>query len=527
MLALRDALKGSADVERITARVALRQVRPRELVALRDALARRDVPSLLPPSANLAGELPLFADIRAGFDMAPDCGELLANAILDEPAALVRDGGVIAHGFDAELDELRGIQTNCDAFLLDLETRERARTGIPNLRVQFNKVHGFYIEVTSSHTGKVPHDYRRRQTLKNAERFITPELKTFEDKALSAQERALAREKWLFEQVLDALQPHVPALTRFGRALAQLDVLCALAERAHTLGWCAPQFTQQPGIAITGGRHPVVQARLQETSGKPFIANDTQLGSKQRMQLITGPNMGGKSTYMRQVALIVLLASMGSWVPASSCQLGPIDAIHTRIGAADDLANAQSTFMVEMTEAAQILRTATAQSLVLMDEVGRGTSTFDGLALASGIASQLHDKTQCFCLFATHYFELTEFPAEHHRAVNWHVGAVESGADIVFLHELQAGPASKSYGVQVAKLAGMPAPVLRQAQHTLAQLQAHMDEAQPQVDLFAPPPEPEVQAAHPLEAALAAIDPDKLTPRDALDALYALKSLQK
>ncbi|WP_236904095.1 DNA mismatch repair protein MutS [Comamonas serinivorans] len=560
MLALRDALKGSADVERITARIALRQVRPRELVALREALARRDLPELLPGSPATAGAHAdpgqhgldparatlfeggdpgaagegggafLFADIRAGLSLAPDCGELLRRAIQDEPAALVRDGGVIAAGFDAELDELRGIQTNCDAFLLDLETRERARTGIPNLRVQFNKVHGFYIEVTSSHTSKVPDNYRRRQTLKNAERFITPELKAFEDKALSAQERALAREKWLFEQVLDALQPHVPALTRFGRALAQLDVLCALAERAHTLDWCAPQFVDQPCIAIMRGRHPVVEARLQETSGKPFIANDTQLGVKQRMQLITGPNMGGKSTYMRQVALIALLASMGSWVPAASCQLGPLDAIHTRIGAADDLANAQSTFMVEMTEAAQILRTATAQSLVLMDEVGRGTSTFDGLALASGIASHLHDRTQCFCLFATHYFELTEFPAEHHRAVNWHVSAVEAagqqgGADIVFLHELQAGPANKSYGVQVAKLAGMPAPVLRQAQQTLTALQAHMDAATPQVDLFAAPPEPAVALAHPLEAALAAIDPDKLTPRDALDALYRLKQL--
>ena len=521
MHGLRQALKGSADVERITARIALRQVRPRELVALRHALAKRDLLALLPPTA-----LPVFEGIRAGLNMPPDCGELLARALSEEPAALVRDGGVMADGFDADLDELRGIQTNCDDFLLDLETRERARTNIPNLRVQFNKVHGFYIEVTSSHSGKVPDDYRRRQTLKNAERFITPELKTFEDKALSAQERALAREKWLFEQLLDALQAHIGALTQFGRALAQLDVLCALAERAHTLDWCAPQFVAAPCIAIEGGRHPVVQARLAETSGKPFIANDTQLGAKQRMQIITGPNMGGKSTYMRQVALIVLLASMGSWVPATACRLGPIDAIHTRIGAADDLANAQSTFMVEMTEAAQILRTATHQSLVLMDEVGRGTSTFDGLALASGIASQLHDTTQCFCLFATHYFELTEFPAQHHAAVNWHVGAVESGHDIVFLHELQAGPASKSYGVQVAKLAGMPAPVLRQAQQTLAALQAHMDEATPQVDLFAAPPEAAPTAAHPLQAALAAIDPDKLTPRDALDALYALKAIQ-
>jgi len=371
---------------------------------------------------------------------------------------------VIATGFDAELDELRAIQTNCDDFLLALEQREKDRTGIANLRVQFNKVHGFYIEVTQGQVDKVPADYRRRQTLKNAERFITPELKAFEDKALSAQERALAREKWLYEQLLDKLQPFVPMLTRVARALAALDVLCALAERSLTLDWCAPQFVREPCIDITAGRHPVVQMRLAEMSGLAgpvgsgsFIANDTRLGTRQRMQIITGPNMGGKSTYMRQIAVIALLASMGSYVPASACRLGPMDAIHTRIGAADDLANAQSTFMLEMTEAAQILHTATPNSLVLMDEIGRGTSTFDGLALASAIAAQLHDKTQAFTLFATHYFELTEFPAKHHAAVNVHVSAAESGQDIVFLHEIQAGPASKSYGIQVARLAGMPA----------------------------------------------------------------------
>jgi DNA mismatch repair protein MutS len=371
----------------------------------------------------------------------PDgCAALLAQALLEEPAALVRDGGVIAGGLDAELDELRAIQTNCDAFLLDLETREKARTGIANLRVQFNRVHGFYIEVTQGQLDKVPDDYRRRQTLKNAERFITPELKTFEDKALSAQERALAREKWLYEQLLDRLQDYVPALTQLARAVAALDALCALAERSLTLNWCAPQFAKEPCVEIRQGRHPVVEARLAELSGGSFIANDTALGPRQRMQIITGPNMGGKSTYMRQVALIVLMASMGSYVPASFCRLGPIDAIHTRIGAADDLANAQSTFMLEMTEAAQILHSATPQSLVLMDEIGRGTSTFDGLALASGIAAHLHDKTQAFTLFATHYFELTEFPASHHAAVNVHVSAAESGGDIVFLHEIQSGP---------------------------------------------------------------------------------------
>ena len=450
---------------------------------------------------------------------------LLQRAIAEEPAALVRDGGVIAAGFDAELDELRAIQSNCDAFLLDLETREKARTGIPNLRVQFNKVHGFYIEVTSSHADKVPDDYRRRQTLKNAERFITPELKAFEDKALSAQERALAREKWLYEQILDQLQPHVPALTRLAHALAALDVLCTFAERSLTLGWCAPQFAPEPCIEIEAGRHPVVEARLAETSSGAFIANHTRLHANQRMQIITGPNMGGKSTYMRQVALIVLLASIGSHVPAARCRLGPIDAIHTRIGAADDLANAQSTFMLEMVEAAQILHAATPHSLVLMDEIGRGTSTFDGLALASGIATHLHDKTRAFTLFATHYFELTELPATARHAVNMHVSAVENGADIVFLHEIQAGPASRSYGLQVAKLAGMPAAVLHHARHALAALEERAAEDAQQVDLFAPPPAPEMAMGSAVEAALALINPDQLSPREALDALYQLKRL--
>jgi DNA mismatch repair protein MutS len=517
---LRARLKGSADVERITARLALRQVRPRELVGLLQTLQktehlRQEIPG---PQGYLAQ---IFEDLTP-----PEaCAALLNSAIDPEPAALVRDGGVIATGFDAELDELRAIQTNCDAFLVDLETREKARTGIANLRVQFNRVHGFYIEVTQGQVDKVPDDYRRRQTLKNAERFITPELKAFEDKALSAQERGLAREKWLFEQVLDRLQPFVPALTRLARALAALDALCALTERSLTLGWCAPQFVVEPCIDISQGRHPVVQARLAAVSNGNFIANDTRLSSKARMQVITGPNMGGKSTYMRQVALIVLLASMGSYVPASACRLGPIDAIHTRIGAADDLANAQSTFMLEMLEAAQILHSATPHSLVLMDEIGRGTSTFDGLALASSIATQLHDKTQAFTLFATHYFEITEFPATHHQAINVHVSAAESGRDIVFLHEIQAGPASKSYGIQVARLAGMPAAVLNQARHTLEALESHASESQAQVDLFAAPAAQMEAPASAVDQALAEINPDVLSPREALDALYQLKKL--
>ncbi|GAB3498602.1 DNA mismatch repair protein MutS [Curvibacter fontanus] len=517
---LREQLKGCSDVERITARIALRQVRPRELVALQQTLQKTEQ---LAPA--LQGQAGLLAQVSQHLLPPAGCAELLARAILPEPAALVRDGGVINDGLDAELDELRAIQTNCDGFLLELETRERARTGINNLRVQFNKVHGFYIEITSSNLDRVPEDYRRRQTLKNAERFITPELKAFEDKALSAQERALAREKWLYEQLLDQLEPHIAALTRTARALATLDVLCSLTERSLTLDWCAPVFANEPCIEITAGRHPVVQARLAETSSGAFIANDTRLGPKQRMQIITGPNMGGKSTYMRQVALIVLLASMGSYVPAANCRLGPIDAIHTRIGAADDLANAQSTFMLEMTEAAQILHAATPQSLVLMDEIGRGTSTFDGLALAGAIATQLHDKTQAYTLFATHYFELTEFPAKHHAAVNVHVSATESGHDIVFLHEIQSGPASRSYGIQVARLAGMPTTVVNHARHALEALETSASQSQAQVDLFAAPPAEEPTRPSAVEASLADINPDTLSPRDALDALYALKKL--
>ena len=521
--ALRGALKGVVDVERTTARTALRQVRPRELVALAQTLQKAELLAQAPPALE-----PYLNQIFADLQPPADCTALLQRALAEEPAALVRDGGVIASGFDAELDELRGIQTGCDSFLLELEARERTRTGITNLRVQFNKVHGFYIEVTQGQAGKVPEDYRRRQTLKNAERFTTPELKSFEDKAVSAQERALAREKWLYDQVLEQLQTHVPQLTKLARALATLDVLCCFAERSLTLGWCAPQFTPEPCIDIEGGRHPVVEARLAETQSGAFIANSTRLNPNTRLQIITGPNMGGKSTYMRQVALIVLLASIGSHVPASACRLGPIDAIHTRIGAADDLANAQSTFMLEMVEAAQILHAATPHSLVLMDEIGRGTSTFDGLALASGIATHLHDKTKAFTLFATHYFELTELPAKARHAVNMHVAAAESGADIVFLHELQPGPASRSYGIQVAKLAGIPSAVLQHAQRALSALEARAGEGDLQVDLFAAPAAQAADLAAgpgPLEAALASIHPDSLSPREALEALYQLKRL--
>ena len=517
---LRSQLKGSSDVERITARIALRQVRPRELVALQLTLQKAEqLTTFLPGLPALLTTI--FEDLQP----PAGCAALLKRYVLDEPAALIRDGGVINHGCDADLDELRGIQTNCDAFLLDLEGREKARTGIANLRVQFNKVHGFYIEVTQGQLDKVPDDYRRRQTLKNAERYITPELKAFEDKALSAQERALAREKWLYEQLLDQLQDFIPALSRLARAIASLDALCALTERSLTLNWCVPVFVPEPCIDITQGRHPVVEARLAETGGGSFIANDCGMHGKHRMQVITGPNMGGKSTYMRQVALMVLLASIGSYVPAASLRLGPIDAIHTRIGAADDVANAQSTFMLEMTEAAQILHAATPHSLVLMDEIGRGTSTFDGLALAGGIAAYLHNKTQAFTLFATHYFELTEFPARHHGAINVHVSAVESGSDIVFMHHIEPGPASKSYGIAVAKLAGVPAAVVSHARHALAALETQQVDARAQVDLFAAPPEAPASALGAVDRALVNIDPDALSPREALDALYRLKKL--
>ncbi|MBI5722273.1 MAG: DNA mismatch repair protein MutS [Burkholderiales bacterium] len=521
----RAALRSVSDVERITARTALRQVRPRELAGLRATLAVLPALAACTPRGS-----PLLQRLHAALTFDEPDAALARElaAIAEEPAVQLREGGVIAAGIDADLDELRGINAHSDAYLLDLEARERVRSGIPNLRVQFNKVHGFYIEVTGSHLSKVPADYQRRQTLKNAERFITPELKAFEDKALAAEERALAREKWLYEQLLDRLQAHIPALSALARALAGLDALAALAERATTLNWCRPEFVNHPCIDIEAGRHPVVEARLAESGGQgqgvPFIANHCRLDAKTRLLVITGPNMGGKSTFMRQVALIVLLAAMGSYVPASACRLGPIDAIHTRIGAADDLANAQSTFMLEMTEAAAIVHGAGEQSLVLMDEIGRGTSTFDGLALAAAIATHLHDKSRAFTLFATHYFELTEFPATHERALNVHVGAVESGHDIVFLHQIEPGPASRSYGVQVARLAGMPAALIRQARATLEALEDKARAGVAQVDLFAPPPAaaaaPEPSA---VERALAAIDPDRLSPREALEALYKLK----
>ncbi|HJU71367.1 MAG TPA: DNA mismatch repair protein MutS [Paucimonas sp.] len=519
------------DIERITTRIALLSARPRDLAGLRTGLAQ--LPSLRDCVAMCAqdADTPLLQMLHDALATPAACRDLLERAIAPEPAAMVRDGGVIARGFDAGLDELRGLSENAGQFLLDLETRERARTGIGNLRVEYNKVHGFYIEVTHGQTDKVPDEYRRRQTLKNAERYITPELKAFEDKALSAQERALAREKYLYEKLLNDLAPHIGALQTIARAVAQLDTLAALADHAVRNSWCAPQLVAEPVISIEQGRHPVVENTIER-----FIANDCALSAERRLLFITGPNMGGKSTYMRQVALITLLAYVGSFVPASSATIGPVDRIFTRIGAADDLAGGRSTFMVEMTESAAILNGATEHSLVLMDEVGRGTSTFDGLALAWAIARHLIEHTRSFTLFATHYFELTQLPDTHPGAANVHLSAVEHKDSIVFLHAVQAGPASQSYGLQVAQLAGVPQTVIRAARKHLAVLEAQSVQATPQLDLFAHSVADTAQAEMqddspedvPLAAitqALADIDPDALSPRQALDALYRLKQL--
>jgi DNA mismatch repair protein MutS len=520
------------DIERITTRVALQSARPRDLAGLRAGL--QQLPSLRAYVAmcNQDADAPLLRDIHDALATPAECLDLLERAIALEPAAMVRDGGVIARGFDAELDELRALSENAGQFLVDLETRERARTGIGNLRVEYNKVHGFYIEVTHGQTDKVPEDYRRRQTLKNAERYITPELKAFEDKALSAQERALAREKFLYDKLLGDLAPHIGTLQGIAHALAKLDTLVALADHAMRNNWCAPQLVAEPTIFIEQGRHPVVENQIER-----FIANDCELNNERKLLLITGPNMGGKSTYMRQVALITLLAYVGSFVPATSAVIGPIDRIFTRIGAADDLAGGRSTFMVEMTESAAILNGATEHSLVLMDEVGRGTSTFDGLALAWAIARHLIETTRSFTLFATHYFELTQLPETHSTAANVHLSAVEHKDSIVFLHAVQQGPASQSYGLQVAQLAGVPPQVIKAARRHLAALEAHSVQATPQFDLFAANPVPDeegeeiaAEPAMPEEAAavldaLAATDPDALSPREALEVLYRLKSL--
>ena len=515
---LRNTLKQIVDIERITARIALGTARPRDLSGLRDSLAAKPILARL-----LAGlSSPRIAALSVDLRIDPNIESLLRRALQDQPASVIREGGVIRDGFDTALDELRAIQTDSGKFLLDLETRERARTGIVNLKVEYNRVHGFYIEVSQANAGKVPDDYRRRQTLKNVERYITPELKAFEDKALSANDRALAREKFLYDELLQQMLAHIGALQTAAGATAELDVLCALAERAVALNYIAPELTDERIVDIQAGRHPVVEKTIDH-----YIGNDTLLAPARQMLLITGPNMGGKSTYMRQTALISLLAYCGSFVPADRARIGPIDRIFTRIGSADDLAGGRSTFMVEMTEAANILHNATANSLVLLDEIGRGTSTFDGLALAWAIAKQLAEKNQSLTLFATHYFELTRLAQEYKQIANVHLEVIEHQNQIVFLHSVKDGPASQSYGVQVAQLAGVPAGVIRSARQKLKQLEDSAVMRGGQADLFAGAivpltPEP---AVHPVVEALENIDPDELTPKAALELLFAWRKL--
>jgi DNA mismatch repair protein MutS len=514
--AVRAQLKGMADLERITARIALRTARPRDLSGLRDGLARLPavVERLLAAGEPLAG---MAARLTAPEGIAPH----LARALLPEPAVQLRDGGVINDGFDAELDELRALQNDCGDFLMDLEARERARTGIANLRVEYNKVSGFYIEVTRAQAEHVPADYHRRQTLKNVERYLTPELKEFENKYLSAAERALARERQLYEALLDFLAPHIPRLQALAAAVAELDLLAGQADLAAARQYVAPVYSDEWGIAIRAGRHPVV-----ETHVEAFIPNDLSLTPTRRMLLITGPNMGGKSTYMRQTALIVLMACCGLYVPAEAAVIGPIDQIYTRIGSSDDLAGGRSTFMVEMTETAGILNHATEQSLVLLDEIGRGTSTFDGISIAWATARHLAEKIRCPTLFATHYFELTQLAQEYKTVANVHLDAVEAGGNLTFLHAVQEGPASQSYGLQVARLAGVPTAVVNAARRKLIALENQQVAVSGQIDLFAEPPPPP-PAHHPVLERLSHIDPDPLPPRQALDLVYELNAWRR
>ena len=512
---IRQSLRVVGDIERISTRIALRTARPRDLSALRDSLIQ--LPILQSSVAGLS--VSLIQTLINDLSIPKAALDLLIAAIQAEPASVLREGGVIADGFDAELDELRGMQANCGEFLLKYEAEERERTGLTNLKVEYNSVHGFYIEISRAQAENAPAEYRRRQTLKNAERFITPELKAFEDKVLSANDRALAREKMLYEAILDDLVQHIDVLQANAGSVAQLDVLSTFAERAEALKYVAPEFVREDGIHIEGGRHPVV-----EQIAQPFIANDVYLSPYRQLLLITGPNMGGKSTYMRQTALIVLLAHCGCFVPATSVKIGQIDRIFTRIGASDDLAGGRSTFMVEMTETANILNNATAQSLVLLDEIGRGTSTFDGLSLAWACAKQLIEKNRSYTLFATHYFELTRLTEEFKQVANVHLDAAEHANGIVFLHSVEDGAANQSYGLQVAALAGIPKGVVASAKRKLTQLEKQNIEAGPQADMFVQT-EPAETPMHPVVAELDSLDPDDLTPKQALEALYKLKGL--
>ncbi len=518
-------LKQIGDMERILTRVALRSARPRDLTRLRTALAA--LPQVQPLLAVAQGER--LQHLAALAEPLPDVQTLLERALQDNPPMVIREGGVIADGYDKELDELRGLTTNAGEFLLALEQREQARTGIATLKVGYNRVHGYFIEISRGQSDNAPIDYIRRQTLKNAERFITPELKEFEDRALSAKSRSLSREKHLYEALLEILAASLPTLQNCATAVAELDVLATLAERAHALKLNRPTLQNAPGIDIRAGRHPVVEQVLSE----PFVANDLIMNSSRQMLIITGPNMGGKSTYMRQAALIVLLAQIGSYVPAQSATIGLVDRIFTRIGSSDDLAGGRSTFMVEMTETANILNNASDRSLVLMDEVGRGTSTFDGLSLAWACAYHLAEKVHAMTLFATHYFELTRLPEQVDGAINLHLDATEYGDDLVFLHSIQEGPASKSYGIQVAKLAGIPAAVIARARIELATLESASQANQTsqsssptpdtprQPELFAPPVNTQ------LEQILDSLQPDEMSPKEALEVLYQLKKARQ
>ncbi|MEM7378162.1 MAG: DNA mismatch repair protein MutS [Pseudomonadota bacterium] len=524
--AFRDRLRGSADVERICARIALRSARPRDLTGLRESLARE--PDLR-IELETAGLLDALTGTVANLGEQADTVELLERAVVADPPLLARDGGVIADGYDDELDTLRQLQTDSSGYLDALEAREKAETGLTNLKVGYNRVHGYFIELPRSQAASVPTHYTRRQTLKNAERYITEELKAWEDKVLSAKDRALARERSLYDALIDTLVARLTPLQAFARALAELDVLSTLAERATQQQWCRPHFVDTPGLAIDAGRHPVVEPLLDT----PFVANDLVFTANRRMVLITGPNMGGKSTYMRQTALITLLAHAGSYVPAERAVIGPLDRIFTRIGASDDLASGRSTFMVEMTEAANILHNANEQSLVLMDEIGRGTSTYDGLALAWACAERLARHNRALTLFATHYFELTALADTEPSVENVHLDAAEHRGEIVFMHRVKSGPASRSYGLQVAKLAGLPAPVVGVAAAKLRELESPRHTAsagtastpatdeQQQLGLFSPLVE------GPLQTRLCDVDPDALTPRQALDLVYQLVEMAR
>ncbi len=523
----RQHLKQIGDLERILSRVALMSARPRDLLHLGRSL------NTLPDLQTLLAQhnTPKFQILAQQINTFPTLAKLLERAIIDNPPILIRDGGVIAEGYDSELDEFRNLKNEAGGYLLDLEQRERERTGINTLKVGYNRVHGYYIEISKLHTAQVPPEYIRRQTLKAQERYIIPELKTFEDKVLSAGEKSLAREKWLYQQLLETLNESLQPLQKCASALAELDVLVNLALQANALNLTRPVLTEQTGIHIVQGRHLTVEA----LSSEPFIPNDTLFTTERQLQIITGPNMGGKSTYMRQTALITLMAFIGSFVPAESAPIGPVDRIFTRIGASDDLTSGRSTFMVEMTETANILHHATHNSLILMDEVGRGTSTFDGLSLAWAIAEHIALKTKGLCLFATHYFELTTLAEQFDNTINVHLDAIEHQDSIVFLHQVQEGAASQSYGLQVAALAGIPQSVIQQAKEVLYRLESQSmqqstltQSSEPplkhtsvqQFDLFTAQVDPKLEQ---LKTKLQTIQPDEMTPKMALEALYELK----